>query len=33
MPAGVVENEHDGSINASARLSREGFEQRREERL
>ena len=33
MPAGVVENEHDGSINASARLSREGFEQRGEERL
>ena len=33
MPAGVVENEHDGSINASGRLAREAFEQRGEERL
>ena len=33
MPAGVVENEHDGSAGASAGLAREGFEQRGEERL
>ena len=33
MPAGVVENEHDGSIDASAGLARKGFEQRGKERL
>ena len=33
MPAGVVENEHDGSINAGAGLARKGFEQRGKERL
>ena len=33
MPAGVVENEDDGSAGASAGLAREGFEQRGEERL
>ena len=33
MPTGVVENEDDGSIDASTGLSRKGFEQRRKERL
>ncbi len=33
MPAGVVEDEHDGQINAGPRLSREAFKQRRKERL
>ena len=33
MPTGVVENEHDGSINASAALACKSFEQRGEERL
>ncbi len=33
VPAGVVENEHDGSISASSSLSRKSFEQRREERF
>ena len=29
MPAGVVENEHDGPFHARFGLAREGFEQRR----
>ncbi len=33
MPAGVVENEHDGSASAGAGLAGKGFEQRRKERL
>lgn len=33
MPAGVVENEHDGSVYAGAYLAREGFEQCGEEQL
>ncbi len=33
MPAGVVEDEHDGAIDAGPGLSRQAFEQRREERL
>ena len=33
MPAGVVKDEHDGAIDAGPGLSREAFEQRREERL
>ena len=33
MPAGVVENEHDGSIDAGACLARKSFEQRGKERL
>ncbi len=33
MPAGVVEHEHDGSIDAGLRLACEGFEQRCKERL
>ena len=33
MPTGVVENEHDGSINAGFGLACKGFEQRRKERL
>ena len=33
MPAGVVENEHDGSVDAGAGFARESFEQRGEERL
>ena len=33
MPTGVVENEQDGSINASAGLACKSFEQRGEERL
>jgi hypothetical protein len=33
MPAGVVENEHDGSASAGGGLARKGFEQRRKERL
>ena len=33
MPAGVVENEHDGSVDTGSSLSREGFEQRGEEWL
>lgn len=30
MPAGVVEDEHDGAIDAGPSFAREGFEQRRE---
>ena len=33
MPTGVVDNEHDGSINASAGLACEGFEHCGEERV
>jgi hypothetical protein len=33
MPSGVVEDENDGSMKASAGLACEGFEQRLEERL
>lgn len=33
MPTGVVENEHDGSINAGFGFARKGFDQRRKERL
>ena len=33
MPACIVENENDGSVKTRAGLSREGFEQRLEERL
>jgi hypothetical protein len=33
MPAGVVEDEHDGAVDAGLGFAREGFEQRREKRL
>lgn len=33
MPAGVVEDEHDGAVYAGVSFAREGFEQRREKRF